>query len=116
MKTCKLNHYHYDLDVVWERTAENKSASRLNVYATEEELAKLGAFKRVFPKPTNFDKFTQDDINLALSHINSESRHCLNGNCLGEVAKAFIPKEIVDLIRFRLVPANEVKLSPTLFE
>lgn len=64
--------------------------------------------RKVFPKPTNFDKFTQDDINLALSHINSEPRRCLNGNCPNEVAKAFISKEIMDLIRFRLVPANEV--------
>lgn len=71
--------------------------------------------RKVFPKPTNFDKFTQDDINLALHHINSEPRKCLNNNCPGVIARLFIDQKIMDLIDFRLISPNDVKLSPKLF-
>ena len=68
----------------------------------------------MFPKGTDFGAFTQRQLNLALRHINSEPRGNLNGNCPGEVARAFLNEKVLGLNEYRSLPRDKVNLTPGL--
>ena len=70
--------------------------------------------RKVFPKGTDFGAFTQRQLNLALRHINSEPRGNLNGNCPGEVARAFLNEKVLGLNEYRSMPRDKVNLTPGL--
>ena len=70
--------------------------------------------RKVFPKGTDFSRFDQADVNLALRHINSEPRRLLNGNCPGEVARAFLNEKVPGLNGYRIIKPDEVRLTPDL--
>lgn len=71
--------------------------------------------RKVFPKGCSFSTYTQEDINLALSHINSEPRAILNSNCPGSIARAFIDDKVMNLIKYQIIPFDDVVLHPSLF-
>lgn len=70
--------------------------------------------RKIFPKGTSFSSFTQDDINLALCHINSEPRAILNKLSPGLLATALLSPEILKLNGFKLIEPDEVNLHPSL--
>lgn len=70
--------------------------------------------RKVFPKGTMFSNFTQDDIDLALCHINSEPIAILNSLSPGLLAKALLSHEIFTLNDFKLIEPDEVNLHPSL--
>ena len=72
--------------------------------------------RKVFPKGTLFSAYVQGDVDLALSHINSEPRAVLNRrySCPGDVAKTFIDPEVIGLNNYRKIKPDEVKLHPDL--
>lgn len=72
--------------------------------------------RKVFPKGCDFSIFTQRQINIALSHINSEPRAILNGNCPGVIAKVFLNEKIPALTGYSFVDADLVNLHPTLLK
>ena len=72
--------------------------------------------RKVFPKGCDFSIFSQKQINIALSHINSEPRAILNGNCPGVIAKVFLNEKIPALIGYSFVDADLVDLHPTLLK
>ena len=72
--------------------------------------------RKVFPKGCNFSIFSQKQINIALSHINSEPRAILNGNCPGVIAKVFLDEKILGLNEYSFVDADLVDLHPTLLK
>ena len=72
--------------------------------------------RKVFPKSIFFSIYSQDDIDLALSHINSEPRALLNRNCPGVVAKAFIDLKVISLNNYRFIKPDEVTLHPDLLK
>lgn len=72
--------------------------------------------RKVFPKSTFFSIYSQDDIDLALSHVNSEPRALLNRNCPGVVAKAFLDPKAIGLNNHRSIKPDEVTLHPDLLK
>ena len=70
--------------------------------------------RKVFPKGTDFSRFGQADVNLALRRINSEPRRLLNGNCPGEVAREFLNEKVPGLNGYRIIKPDEVRLTPGL--
>lgn len=72
--------------------------------------------RKVFPKPAFFSIYSQDDIDLALSHVNSEPRALLNRNCPGAVAKAFLDIKVISLNNYHFVKPDEVMLHPDLLK
>lgn len=72
--------------------------------------------RKIFPKGTDFSIYTQEDINKALRHVNSEPRAILNGSCPGKIAPVFIDPELTSLISHKIINPDEVLLHPNLFK
>ena len=61
-------------------------------------------------------KYTQDDINLMTSHINSTARDSLNGASPFDLADLLLDKKIPLLTGLKKVSPDEVMLKPALIE
>ena len=72
--------------------------------------------RKVFPKGASFSIYSQGDIDLALSHVNSEPRALLNRNCPGAVAKAFLDPKVISLNNYRSIKPDDVTLHPDLLK
>jgi len=72
--------------------------------------------RKVFPKPFDFSKISQAQLNDAMSHVNSEPRACLNGNSPSEVARAFLNEKVLALNEHRSIEPDMVFLSPSLIK
>lgn len=70
----------------------------------------------VIPKGRSMHKYTQEDINLLASHINSTSRDSLNGACPFDLATLLLDKKIPILAGQFKVSPDEVMLKPALIE
>ena len=74
-------------------------------------------FIRCFiPKGKSFKKYSQDDINLMMNHINSYSRESLNNKSPYEMFRFFYGSEILDLLGCRLIPPQDVTLNRSIFK
>lgn len=65
---------------------------------------------------TTFDRLTQEDVNLMMSHINSACRESLGGLTPFELAKRMLPRELLDFFGLNEIPADEVILTPALLK
>lgn len=72
--------------------------------------------RRVLPKKTSFDNLTQDDINLMMSHINSYNRKKLNNQSAHQLFSFINGGDILDKLRIKSIPANEINLTPLLLK
>ena len=72
--------------------------------------------RKVFPKGTDFARFTQEEINIALSHINSEPRQILNRNSPGTIARLFLNEKVLALNKYQSIDADKVTLHPSLLK
>lgn len=70
----------------------------------------------IIPKGRSMYKYTQDDINLMASHINSTARDSLNGACPFDLADLLLDKKIPLLAGQFKVSPDEVMLKPVLLE
>ena len=70
----------------------------------------------VIPKGRSMYKYTQDDINLMTSHINSLARDSLNGASPFDLAEILLDKKIPLLTGLKKVSPDEVMLKPELIE
>ena len=68
------------------------------------------------PKGQSMHRFTQKDINLMASHINSTARDSLNGASPFDLADLLLDKKIPLLTGLKKVSPDEVMLKPALFE
>ncbi|MCQ2545651.1 MAG: IS30 family transposase [Clostridia bacterium] len=68
----------------------------------------------IIPNGVKLDQLTQEDLNMAFSHINSTPRECLNGKTPYEIFEFFYGKEILDKFNIRKVALDEVTLMPYL--
>ena len=88
-----------------------RASQKPHVERNHEEL------RRILTKGVSFDSLTQEQVNLALSHVNSYTRGVLGNGTpydefvkeFGEEGKAFLGK--LGIVR---IPANEVTLCPFL--
>ncbi len=70
----------------------------------------------VIPKGRSMGRYTQKDISLMASHINSTARDALNGSCPFDLADLLLDKKIPALTgQFRVFP-DDVLLKPALLE
>ncbi|MBQ8633528.1 MAG: IS30 family transposase [Lachnospiraceae bacterium] len=68
------------------------------------------------PKGNSMQRFSQEDINLMASHINSTARDGLNGASPFDLADLLLDKKIPLLTGLKKVSPDEVMLKPALFE
>ena len=69
----------------------------------------------VLPKGRSLNPYTQDDITLLMNHINSTRRAKLKGNAPYEAAVSPEFEELKQKLGLRLIPADEIDLTPKLF-
>lgn len=72
--------------------------------------------RKICPKGTSFDGFTQEDIHLVMSHINSSPRESLGGHTPIELATLTLPKELMDYFNLSVIPPDRVILTPDLLK
>ena len=70
----------------------------------------------VIPKGRSMYKYTQEDINLMASHINSTARDSLNGSTPFDLAALLLDKKIPILTGQFKVSPDDVMLKPALVE
>lgn len=68
----------------------------------------------IIPKGTDLDMFTQEEINLCMSHVNSFKRKKVLGQSPAAMAKACFPEEFFTVTGIREIPPTEVHLLPSL--
>lgn len=72
--------------------------------------------RKICPKGTSFDDYTQKDIDLMMSHINSSVRESLGGLTPFALAKLTLPKEVLDCFGLTEIPPDKVILTPELLK
>ena len=73
-------------------------------------------FRDVCPKGTSFNDFTQEDVNLIFSHVNSVSRKLLNGKTPYDIFEFTYGEKITSLFGIHKIPPGEVIQSPLLLK
>ena len=68
-----------------------------------------------FPKGTSFDEYTQEDINLAVSHLNGVKRQSLNNKSAYECFTFMFGESIAKTLGVHYIEPNNVIQSPKLF-
>lgn len=71
-------------------------------------------FRRIVPKGTDMDPYTQELIDLIFSHVDSFNRQSLNGHTPYESFKFMYGKDILDLWNIQYIHPNDVILKPLL--
>ena len=72
--------------------------------------------RRILPKGTSFDDFSQDDINKMMSHINSYKRKKLNNCSPLQLFSIMYGKDIASKFGIVEITANDINLSKTLIK
>lgn len=72
--------------------------------------------RRICPKGTSFDSFTQKDVNLMMSHINSSVRESLGGHTPLEMARMMLPELLLDHFDLQEIAPDDVILTPKLLK
>lgn len=72
--------------------------------------------RKICPKGTSFDKLTQKDVNLMMSHINSAPRESLGGHTPFALARMMMPKELLEFFGLTEISPDEVVLTPCLLK
>ena len=70
----------------------------------------------VIPKGRSMFRYTQEDINLLASHINSTSRDGLNGQTPFDLAQLLLDKRIPALTGIVRIAPDDVQLKPALLD
>lgn len=72
--------------------------------------------RRVIPKGTSLNNFTQKDIALMMNHINSYGRKRLNNQSPQQIFSLLYKKVTLEKLEAWLIPPNEITLSPNLLK
>lgn len=72
--------------------------------------------RKICPKGTSFDNYTQEDINLMMSHINSSPRQSLGGLTPFALAKLMLPEKLLKYFGLQEIPADKIILTPSLLK
>ena len=68
----------------------------------------------VIPKGTSMDNYTQDDINLMMSHINSTAREILNFAIPFDMASIYLGKNTLKKLKLKKILPDNIILKPYL--
>lgn len=72
--------------------------------------------RRCIPKGTDLGQYTQAKINLMMSHINSYARPNLGNKSPYDVFAFQYGEDILSVLGLKRIPADEIILSPKIFE
>ena len=72
--------------------------------------------RRIIPKGTSLDEYTQYDINLMMSHINSYGRKRFNDRSPYRMFKAMYGEEVIKRLGIEKIPRDEINLTPELLK
>ena len=72
--------------------------------------------RRIIPKGTDIGRYTQEQIDLMMSHINSYSRKKLGNKSPYDVFEFQYGRNILDTFHLQKIPADEIILSPELLK
>lgn len=72
--------------------------------------------RRIIPKGEDIGQYTQEQINLMMSHINSYARKKLGNKSPYEIFEFQYGKELLDAFHLQKIPADEITLSPELLK
>ena len=72
--------------------------------------------RRIIPKGSDLSQYTQEKIDLMMSHINSYSRKKLGNKSPYEVFEFQYGKKILDAFHLQRIPADEIILAPELLK
>lgn len=70
--------------------------------------------RKIIPKGRNLENFTQEDINIVVSHINSLARRSLNDVSAGKLFEELYGKEVLNKLGIEIILENTVCLLPDL--
>lgn len=70
--------------------------------------------RRIIPKGIDIGKYTQEQIDLMMSHINSYARGSLGNKCPYDVFAFQYGEEILKSFHLKRIPADEIILTPKL--
>ena len=72
--------------------------------------------RRIIPKGEDIGQYTQEQIDLMMSHINSYARKRLGNKSPYEIFEFQYGKELLDIFHLQKIPADEIILSPELLK
>ena len=72
--------------------------------------------RRIIPKGTSFNPFSQKDITVASCHVNSVARELLGNKTPFEMLKGKEYEKLLALLELTPVPPDSVILKPTLLK
>lgn len=72
--------------------------------------------RRILPKGTDIGKYTQEQIDLMMSHINSYARGSLGNKSPYDVFAFQYGEDILKIFRLKRIPADEIILTPKLLK
>ena len=72
--------------------------------------------RRIIPKGTDIGQYTQEQIDLMMSHINSYSRKKLGNKSPYEIFEFQYGKKLLNAFHLQKIPADEIILSPGLLK
>lgn len=72
--------------------------------------------RRVIPKGTSMDPFTQDDITKMMNHINCYPRKNLGNKTPYEIFSALYGENLLKKLGIRFIPPDEITLRPSLLK
>lgn len=70
--------------------------------------------RRIIPKGENIGQYSQEQIDLMMSHINSYARKRLGNKSPYEIFEFQYGRELLDAFHLQKIPADEIILSPEL--
>ena len=70
--------------------------------------------RRVIPKGVSLKCYTQKDLDLLCSHINSLYRESLDGKCPFDLVENYISKDVLDKLNLKRIDDDKVVLVPKL--
>jgi len=73
-------------------------------------------FRDIVPKGKSFDNFSQKQVNLIFSHVNSIRRKVLNGKSPYELFTYIFDEKLANTLGIRRIPDDEVIQSPKLLK
>ena len=101
---------------------KGKNVSRL-FYCEPQQSQQKGALevnhtmiRRIIPKGTSMDMFSQDDISLMMDHINSYGRKSLNDRTPYNMLEFIYGDEAIRKLGVNLICYDEITLRPSLFK
>lgn len=72
--------------------------------------------RRIVPKGTDWSQYTQTQVNLMMSHINSYARKALGNKSPYEVFAFQYGEELLKVFNLELIPADDIILTPALLK